>query len=133
MQLTCYVDSTLSPALQGHVLTKRYLTFKEPEYYDLLSPGSRRTLVFQGGPMSRAEAIIFEAGPHFEMCKQMRRWDEGAKSSTWKVTAFDAHVERILAAITEPPCDAKRAAELSARTSFIRDGNRIAGIRSSRL
>eukprot|EP00038_Savillea_parva_P014677 m.11769 g.11769 ORF g.11769 m.11769 type:complete len:546 (+) comp2872_c0_seq1:48-1685(+) len=119
--------------VEGHVLAKRYLTFKEPDYYELLSPGSRRTLVFQGGPMTPAEAAIFEAGPHFEMCKQIRRWDEGAKDPTRKVEPFAGHVERILAAITEPPCDATHAAELSARTSFIREGNVIAGIRASRL
>jgi len=65
--------------VEGHVLTKRYLTFKEPDYYALLSLGSQRTLEFQGGRMTADEAALFETGPLFEVCKAMRRWDEGAK------------------------------------------------------
>ena len=41
--------------VEGHVLAKRYLTHAEPDYYDKLSEGSKTTLRFQGGPMSRAE------------------------------------------------------------------------------
>eukprot|EP00658_Telonema_sp_P-2_P018114 TRINITY_DN17102_c0_g1_i5.p1 TRINITY_DN17102_c0_g1~~TRINITY_DN17102_c0_g1_i5.p1 ORF type:complete len:238 (+),score=65.14 TRINITY_DN17102_c0_g1_i5:180-893(+) len=62
--------------VEGHVLAKRYLCFKEPEYYDKLSPASKATLAFQGSNMSAAEAELFEGGDMFEMCKLMRTWDE---------------------------------------------------------
>lgn len=119
--------------VEGHVLAKRYLTSTDPTYFDMLSPGSKRTLEFQGGPMTATEARIFETGPLVEVCKTMRRWDEFAKSADWKVPPFHTHVERILSAVTEPPCGIERASELAARTSFIRVGNVIAGIRAARL
>ena len=49
----------------------------------------------------------------------------------WVVTPFHLHVERVLAAITEPPCDSSKGALLASRTSFVRDGNVIRAIRAS--
>jgi len=53
----------LATLVQSHVVAKRYLTFKNPEYYEKLSPASRVTLGFQGGVMSAEEAAAFEANP----------------------------------------------------------------------
>lgn len=83
--------------------------------------------------MTAEEAAIFESGPLFEECKTMRRWDEAAKEISWHVPPLSAYVPRILAVITEHKCDAAKASELAARTSFVREGNVIKGIRSSRL
>ncbi len=65
--------------VQGHVLAKRYLTFKYPAYYEKLSPASRVTLEFQGGVMSSAEAAEFEANPDAELIIRFRYWDDMAK------------------------------------------------------
>ena len=65
--------------IEGHVLAKRYLCFKEKHYYETLSPGSKRTLTFQGGIMSESEASLFEKDTLFEASKLMRRWDEMSK------------------------------------------------------
>ena len=46
----------LARLVEYHVQAKRYLTFKEPGYYQRLSEASRRTLAYQGGVMSAAEA-----------------------------------------------------------------------------
>ena len=45
------------------MLAKRYLTFKEPGYYEGLSDGSKRTLGFQGGLMDAKESAVFEQDP----------------------------------------------------------------------
>ncbi|ULQ52032.1 HD domain-containing protein [Flavihumibacter fluvii] len=65
--------------IASHVNAKRYLTLKDPEYYDQLSTASKQTLEYQGGRMSPAEAQAFESDPLFELYIRMRRWDEAAK------------------------------------------------------
>lgn len=65
--------------VESHVEAKRYLTVKDPAYYDQLSEASKRTLDYQGGPMTPEEAEAFEQYPLFELIIQMRKWDEQAK------------------------------------------------------
>jgi 2-amino-1-hydroxyethylphosphonate dioxygenase (glycine-forming) len=65
--------------VQSHVEAKRYLTFKDPEYYDQLSDASKKTLEYQGGKMYDDEAAAFEQYPLFDLIIKMRRWDEEAK------------------------------------------------------
>lgn len=69
----------IAQLVQSHVQAKRYLTCKFPEYFKMLSEASIKTLVFQGGVMSDAEAILFESDPLHQMYVQLRRWDEQAK------------------------------------------------------
>jgi phosphonate degradation associated HDIG domain protein len=65
--------------VESHVEAKRYLTIKDPAYYAQLSEASKRTLEFQGGPMTEDEAAAFEQYPLFQLIIQMRKWDELAK------------------------------------------------------
>lgn len=65
--------------VESHVEAKRYLTYKDPSYYANLSAASKRTLEFQGGPMTAEEADAFEQYPLFELIIRMRTWDEQAK------------------------------------------------------
>lgn len=65
--------------VEAHVEAKRYLTYKNPEYYDQLSEASKKTLEYQGGRMTPEEAAAFEQYPLFELIIKMRRWDEEAK------------------------------------------------------
>ena len=65
--------------VEYHVQAKRYLTLKEPGYYERLSEASRRTLEYQGGVMTPAEAEAFERDPLCEVSLRMRHWDELAK------------------------------------------------------
>ena len=69
----------IAQLVQSHVQAKRYLTFKYPEYFEQLSEASIKTLAFQGGVMTMAEATIFESDPLCEMYVQLRRWNEQAK------------------------------------------------------
>lgn len=65
--------------VENHVQAKRYLTYKNPEYYNNLSEASKKTLIFQGGIMTQEEAVAFEKDPLFDLSIQMRHWDEKAK------------------------------------------------------
>ncbi len=65
--------------VESHVEAKRYLTAKDPSYYAQLSDASKKTLEYQGGPMTEDEAAAFEQYPLFPLIIQMRKWDEEAK------------------------------------------------------
>lgn len=65
--------------VESHVEAKRYLTYKDPAYYANLSEASKRTLEYQGGPMTADEATAFEQYPLFNLIIRMRNWDEQAK------------------------------------------------------
>ena len=67
--------------VEYHVQAKRYLTLKEPGYYARLSEASRRTLEYQDGVMTTAEAEVFEQDPLCEVSLRMRQWDEWAKET----------------------------------------------------
>lgn len=71
--------------VENHVQAKRYLTHKYPQYYDSLSEASKKTLAFQGGPMSVEEADLFQRSPDFEVSILMRKWDELAKETAHPV------------------------------------------------
>jgi len=84
-----------------HVQAKRFLCWREPGYHELLSPVSQRTLALQGGPMSGAQALEFEAGEHAVAAMQLRRWDDEAKEagvSTPPLSHFMTLAERCLLA-----------------------------------
>ncbi|HVU54414.1 MAG TPA: HD domain-containing protein [Puia sp.] len=69
----------LTRLVESHVEAKRYLTVRDPAYYARLSDASKRTLEYQGGPMTEEEATAFEQYPLFELIIKMRNWDEEAK------------------------------------------------------
>jgi len=67
--------------VQGHVIAKRYLTYKYPEYYNKLSDASKTTLEFQGGVMNAEEALQFENNPDAQLIIRLRYWDDMAKET----------------------------------------------------
>ncbi|MGZ5248437.1 MAG: HD domain-containing protein, partial [Flavitalea sp.] len=74
-------SSEIRELVASHVEAKRYLTFRDPGYYDSLSNASRETLNFQGGPMNDTEAAAFEIRKHFEQIINLRKWDDLAKNT----------------------------------------------------
>ena len=72
-------SSKIATLVASHVKAKRYLTRKDPDYYNQLSEASKRTLEFQGGMMTWEEADRFEKDPFFSEIILMRKWDEQAK------------------------------------------------------
>jgi len=82
----------IASMVQSHVVAKRYLTYKYPEYYNQLSDASKATLEFQGGRMSEKEAIDFEQNPDAELFVRLRYWDDKAKETN-KPTPDIAHLK----------------------------------------
>ncbi|MBI6940443.1 HDIG domain-containing protein [Pseudomonas putida] len=75
----CGFSEQMALLVQYHVEAKRYLTLRQPGYYARLSEASRRTLEYQGGVMTEAQADAFELDPLFSVSLRMREWDERAK------------------------------------------------------
>ena len=69
----------LARLVEYHVEAKRYLTLREPGYFERLSEASRRTLEYQGGVMTEVEADEFARDPLCAVSLRMRHWDEQAK------------------------------------------------------
>ena len=87
--------------VEYHVQAKRYLTFRQPDYYARLSEASRRTLAYQGGVMTADEARAFEQDPLHAISLRLRHWDELAKQMHVPVLdlrALKAKAARLLAA-----------------------------------
>jgi phosphonate degradation associated HDIG domain protein len=81
-----------------HVAAKRYLCAARPNYFRLLSPASVRSLEFQGGPMSPAEAAEFRASPHASAAAGLREYDDRAKVPGLATPPF-AHFRPYLEAV----------------------------------
>jgi 2-amino-1-hydroxyethylphosphonate dioxygenase (glycine-forming) len=93
----------VSRLVASHVAAKRYLTLREPGYYDKLSEASKRTLEFQGGPMSEEEADLLEEDSLFREIVQMRRWDEAAKLEHQPMPSLEFFKELIFQHLLEQP------------------------------
>jgi phosphonate degradation associated HDIG domain protein len=78
-RLTAWFPPEVVEPVRLHAAAKRYLCWKEPGYFDGLSPASRKSLALQGGPMTGAEAREFEANPHFDRAIRLRRYDDRGK------------------------------------------------------
>ncbi len=78
-----YLGSVFPPAvtrpIELHVSAKRYRCAVDPEYRARLSDGSVRSLARQGGPMSPAEAALFETEEGWSDAVRLREWDDAAK------------------------------------------------------
>ena len=81
----------IAELIRGHVQAKRYLTWKDKNYYNNLSHASKETLKHQGGPMTKKEALAFEQEPLFECKLKMRAWDEQAKQVGWSVPDLEQY------------------------------------------
>jgi len=82
--------------VESHVEAKRYLTIRNPAYYAELSEASKRTLEYQGGPMTEEEAAAFEQYPLFKLIIKMRTWDEQAKVEAKPLPALGHYKEMML-------------------------------------
>ena len=90
----------VSSLVGSHVAAKRYLCAVEPGYHDTLSEASKKSLMFQGGPMEGSELEEWAANPWCsEMC-ELRKWDDGAKVVGLEVEPAESYemiIERHLA------------------------------------
>ena len=82
--------------VKKHVDTKRYLVYKKPEYYNKLSEASKKTLEYQGGPMNKNEALIFEDDPLFENHMKMRYFDDNSKNVKLKLKDLEYYKHMLI-------------------------------------
>ena len=98
--LSQYFGLAVTEPVRLHVAAKRYLARRvsgEPGYFDKLSEASKLSLRLQGGPMSPAQAVAFEAESFFADAIRLRRWDEEAKIVGYEGPAL-ANFEPLVAA-----------------------------------
>lgn len=89
-------DDVLEP-IRLHVDAKRYLCATEPDYYEALSPDSKRSLALQGGRYDTVAALAFAAQTGAARAVALRRWDDAAKTAGRTTPAF-AHFAAIMEA-----------------------------------
>src|SRR6185312_4518771 len=90
----------ITKLVASHVAAKRYLTFKNPEYYNRLSEASKHTLSFQGGRMSKEEADDFEKDEWFALYLALRSWDELAKEEHVPLPDLETYSLKIINHLT---------------------------------
>ena len=73
------MDDDVCALVEHHAEAKRYLVSTQHEYYDCLSEASKKTLVHQGGRMSKDECRAFESLPHFRGVLRVRHHDDAGK------------------------------------------------------
>ena len=69
----------------NHVAAKRYLVATDKMYAAKLSPASKETLKWQGGPMTDKEVKAFRNHSFFDDIIKVRLWDEKAKDTHIKM------------------------------------------------
>lgn len=78
-KLSKYFAPEVVEPVRLHVTAKRYLCWREPDYFTGLTEASRRSLELQGGPMTDDEGREFEQHPHHEAAVRCRRYDDMGK------------------------------------------------------
>ena len=86
----------IAKLVASHVEAKRYLTYKNPGYYEQLSEASKRTLNYQGGKMDEKEAKDFERDEWFPLYVTLRSWDELAKEENIPLPDLDHYRELMI-------------------------------------
>ena len=70
---------SVSEPVQLHVEAKRFLCTTEPDYRELITSDSIRSLQLQGGDMSSEEVRLFQSNPYHEAAVLLRRIDDKSK------------------------------------------------------
>ena len=97
--LSKYFGEEVTLPIRAHVASKRYLSFAEDGYYDLLSDASKISLNVQGGPFTKEEAEKFINKPLMKEAVKLRRFDDLAKELnkiTPPIEHFQHYVESSL-------------------------------------
>lgn len=87
---------SVTEPIRLHVNAKRYLCATQTDYWQDLSPASKRSLELQGGIYSEAEAMTFITQPYAKDAVQLRIWDDLAKDPNFKTPDL-AHFLPVLA------------------------------------
>ena len=77
--------------VEQHVAAKRFLVATQPSYAARLTAVSARTLVAQGGPMSREEVDAFRAEPDWDLALRLRELDDQGKVPGAQVPGIETY------------------------------------------
>jgi len=94
-----HFGKSVADPVRLHVVAKRYLCTRNPDYEQALSPTSHASYLEQGGHMDSAELAAFEAEEFWREALQLRFWDDTAKDPTRATPTMDdmiAYVEEAL-------------------------------------
>ena len=95
----------ITTLVAAHVDAKRYLCAQNPQYFKCLSPASKGTLEWQGGPMSPEECETFKQWSYFEDALRLRSFDEQAKKTDYtspNLELYQRMIERHLSLTSSP-------------------------------
>jgi predicted HD phosphohydrolase len=95
--LSKYFGEEVTLPIRAHVDSKRYLSAVEDGYYDLLSEGSKISLVVQGGAFTTEEAEEFITKPFMREAVELRKFDDLAKELN-KITPPIEHFQHYVEA-----------------------------------
>lgn len=87
--------------IKWHVAAKRYLVATDPTYAKKMSPGSRRSMIGQGGTLSDEDTRRFVDQPFALEGVTLRRWDDRAKSPDADTPPFEHFIPYLLECIKE--------------------------------
>ncbi len=102
------MDAIVCEMVARHADAKRYLVTTRTDYSKRLSPASRRTLLYQGGRMSKMECGRFEQLACFRGAIQVRVHDDCAKETgvpARGVASFVPLIRKYFAPAAPPPLD----------------------------
>jgi len=85
------VGARIAWLAEQHVPAKRYLVATDDGYRARLSEASERTLIAQGGPMSREEVDAFRSEPDWPLALSLREIDDRGKVPGAVVPGLDAY------------------------------------------
>jgi [1-hydroxy-2-(trimethylamino)ethyl]phosphonate dioxygenase len=90
--LASWFREDVTTPIRLHVPAKRFLCWRERDYFSRLSPSSVESLGLQGGPMNDEEAAAFLRNPFAPAAIALRQWDDEAKVPGLSVPSADYYL-----------------------------------------
>jgi [1-hydroxy-2-(trimethylamino)ethyl]phosphonate dioxygenase len=97
--LAPWFGEDVTTPIRLHVPAKRFLCWRERDYFSRLSPSSVESLALQGGPMDEEEAAKFLRNPFAPGAIALRQWDDEAKVPGLRVPNADYYFPTLRAAL----------------------------------
>jgi predicted HD phosphohydrolase len=85
-----FIPEIVEP-IRLHVAAKRYLCWRQPNYFRGLSAASQRSLQLQGGVMTEAEASAFIRHRYGDAAVWLRRYDDAAKRKDFATPKLETY------------------------------------------
>jgi len=85
-----FFNKEIVEPIKYHVLAKRYLA-RDNKYLSHLSEASKISLKLQSGPLNNKESKEFKKKDYFKNSVLVRKFDEAAKKTNFKVKSIDSY------------------------------------------